>query len=259
MDPIVLPTAEVIRFGIVLCRTAGIMVFAPLFGSGAIPYQIRILFALVSTFVLAPSLPLRNLPADFGLPSLLGFVAGELLIGLVLGLASYFVFAGLQLAGQVMSFQLGFSIINVIDPQTQVETSVISFLENFIGVAFFLLINGHHWFFSAVTESFAYLPVTGLRLTGPVVQEFVRLAAGILVSGVQIAAPVIAVTVIADVVLGIIARVAPQIHIMIVAMPLKTLIGFTCMSLSFYFLPQVLGDRFMLLYKEMFALIHRLA
>jgi flagellar biosynthetic protein FliR len=158
-----------------------------------------------------------------------------------------------------MAFQLGFSIINVIDPQTQVETSVISFLENFIGIAFFLLINGHHWFFTAVSESFGYLPVTGVRLEGPVVERFVHLSADVLVSGIQIAAPVIAVTVIADVVLGIITRVAPQIHIMIVGMPLKTLIGFTCMSLSFYFLPQVLGQRFMMLFRDMFALLHRLA
>jgi flagellar biosynthetic protein FliR len=258
MDPLVLPLAEVIRFGIVLLRTAGIMVFAPLFSSSTIPFQIRILFALVSAFVLAPCLSLSDIPVDFGLPSLLGFAAGELMFGLVLGLTSYFVFAGLQLAGQIMSFQLGFSIINVIDPQTQVETSVISFLENFIGIAFFLLINGHHWFFKAVSESFGYLPVTGLRLQGPAVEGFLHLSADILISGIQIAAPVIAVTVITDVVLGIITRVAPQIHIMVVGMPLKTLVGFTCMSFSFYFLPQVLGQRFMNLYKEMFALLHRL-
>jgi len=121
---------------------------------------------------------------------------------------------------------------------------------------FFLLINGHHWFFLAVSDSFRYLPVEGVRLHGPVIQEIIRLSSQVLVAGVQIAAPVLAVTIICDVVLGIIGRAAPQIQILIVGMPLKTLVGFTCLSISFYFLPQLLGKLFMQLYQNLFAFMH---
>ncbi len=235
MDPISFSSAEVVRFAVVLFRVAGIMVFAPFFSSHSIPYQVRVVLTLVATMALVPALPLGRLPAELTLRSAVGMAAGEAVFGLVLGLAALFIFAALQLAGQIIAFQLGFSIINLIDPQSEVEMSVISFLQNFIGLILFLLINGHHWFFMAVSDSFGYVPVTGLKLQGPLVLELVRLSSQVLSAGVQIAAPVIAVTVLTDIVLGIIGRVAPQVNILIVGMPVKLLVGFVCLSLSFYF------------------------
>jgi len=76
--------------------------------------------------------------------TLLGLVMGEVAFGMMLGLVASFIFAGLQFAGQVVGFQLGFSLANLIDPQSEVETSVVSFLYYYLGVLLFLLINGHH-------------------------------------------------------------------------------------------------------------------
>jgi flagellar biosynthesis protein FliR len=259
MDPIFFSNAEVVRFAIVLFRVAGIMVFAPFFGSHSVPYQVRVVLTLMVTFALAPALPLDRIPPEVSLFSLVGTVTGEVIFGLVLGLAAQFVFAAMQLAGQIIAFQMGFSIINLIDPQSEVEMSVISFLENFIGLILFLLVNGHHWFFLAVSDSFTSLPVTGLRLHGPLVFEVVRLSAQVLSIGVQIAGPVIAVTVLTDIVLGILGRVAPQVNILIVGMPAKLLVGFGCLSLSFYFLPQFLGGQFTALSRELFAIVRKAA
>jgi flagellar biosynthetic protein FliR len=258
MDSVFFSEAEIFRFAIVLFRVAGIMVFAPLFGSSSIPYQAKAVLTLVATVALVPALPAASLPGQLTLTSLAGLAAGEAVFGLVLGLGASFVFAGMQLAGQIISFQLGFSIVNLIDPQSEVETSIFSFLQNFVGLLLFLLINGHHWFFQAVSESFNYLPVAGIHLKGPVALEFIRLSSQVLVFGVQIAAPVIAITVVADVVMGIVGRVAPQINMLIVGMPLKVLAGFGALSISFYFLPQLLGESYLKLSRELFALLHRL-
>jgi flagellar biosynthesis protein FliR len=259
MEPILFTNAEIVRFAVVLFRLAGIMLFAPFFGSRSIPYQARVVLTLVATFALVPALPIEKVPEELTLVSLLGTVAGEAVFGLMLGLVAQFSFGAMQLAGQLIAFQLGFSIINVMDPQSEVEMSVISFMENFIGLLLFLLANGHHWFFIALRDSFTYLPVTGLKLHGPLVFEVVRLSSQVLTLGVQIAAPVIAVTVLADIVMGIIARVAPQVNILIVGMPAKLLIGFGCLSLSFYFLPQLLGEQFSSLSRELLSLVRKVA
>jgi flagellar biosynthesis protein FliR len=258
MDPAYFPLKEVLRFGIVLFRVSGVFLFAPLFGSRSIPMQFKAVLALLTTAALLPTVPLEAVPDEFGLGSLFLCAVGQLMIGMVLGMAASFVFAGLQLAGQLISFQLGFAIINLIDPQSDVEMTVFSFLENFLGLLFFLLINGHHWFFLAISESYRSLPVQGVTLQGPLVGEMVRLSSGMLVAAVQIAGPVIAVTALMDIVLGIIGRVAPQIHILIVGMPLKTLIGFGCLSFSFYFLPQWLARSFIELQRTLFNLAHAL-
>ncbi len=259
MDSVLISMQEVVRFSVVLARVGGVLVFAPFFSSRSIPAQAKVVLALVASLALLPAVPLSKMPEDLGIGAILGIGLGQMVFGMVIGLTASFVFAGMQMAGQLISFNLGFAIINLIDPQSEVEVSVFSLLEEYLGLLFFLLLNGHHWFFLAVTESFNYLPVTGLQLKGPVVQEVVRLSAQVLVSGVQIAGPVLAVTIICDVVLGIIGRAAPQIPVLIVGMPLKTLAGFACLSISFYFLPHLLGGIFTQLFHDLFALIRAMA
>jgi flagellar biosynthesis protein FliR len=255
MTPILFSTAEVIRFMIVLLRVTGIMIMAPLFSSQTIPMYIRVAFTLMVSFVLAPSMPLKTLPTELGLGNLAGLFVGEILFGVVLGFAATCVFGGFQFAGQMISFQLGFSLINIIDPQTQVESSVFSFLQDYICLLFFLLINGHHWFLLAVNQSFTLMPVGGVHIQAPLIHYLVGLSSELLVIGIRIAGPIIAVTIIADVVMGIIGRTAPQINILIVGMPLKTLVGFSCLSFSLYFLPRYLEGIFSALYRTLFSLI----
>jgi flagellar biosynthesis protein FliR len=256
MTPILFSTAEIVRFLIVLLRISGIMLLAPFFSSQTIPIHIRAAFALVTSFVLAPSLPLQAVPAELNLGNMVMLFPGELLYGVLLGFAAVCVFAGFQFAGQIISFQLGFSLINVIDPQTEVESSVFSFFQNYLGLLFFLLINGHHWFLLAINKSFAILPVGGAHIEASLAEYLIRLTAELLVIGLRIAGPVIAVSIITDVVMGVIGRAAPQINILIVGMPLKTLVGFGCLSFSFYFLPRYLGGVYSALYKTLFSLAH---
>jgi len=256
MTPLFFSTAEIIRFAIVLTRISGIMIFAPFFNNQSLPLQIRIAFSLVTAFVLAPSLPLTKLPVELGLANIATIFMNEVLVGIILGLAALCVFAGLQFAGQIISFQLGFSLINLIDPQSNVESTAFSFLYNYIGLLLFLLINGHHWFLLAVNESFGSLPVGGINIQAPLVEYIVRLTAQILVIGLRIAGPVIAITVITDIVIGVIGRTAPQINVLIVGMPLKLLVGFGCISFSFYFLPRYLGGVYSALFKTLSSLVH---
>jgi flagellar biosynthetic protein FliR len=255
MAPILISTAEIVRFAVVLLRISGIMVFAPFFSNQALPAQVRIAFSLVAAFVLAPSLPLKGLPVELGLGNITAVAANEILLGFILGFAALCVFAGLQFAGQIISFQLGFSLINVIDPQSNVEAPVFSFLQNYIGLLLFLLVNGHHWFLTAINESFNVLPVGGIQIQSPLAEYVVRLTAQILVIGLRIAGPVIAVSVITDAIMGIIGRTAPQINIIIVGMPLKLLVGFGCLSFSFYFLPRYLEEIYSALFKTLFLLV----
>ncbi len=256
MTPILFSTAEIVRFMIVLLRISGIMILAPFFSSQSIPVYVRIAFSLVASLVLAPSLPLSTLPAELTLSNIAAIFPAEILFGLLLGFAAVCVFAGFQFAGQIVSFQLGFSLINMIDPQSEVEFSVLSFLKNYLGLLFFLLINGHHWFLLAVNESFALLPVGGAHIQAPLLAYLVHLSGELLVIGLRIAGPVIAVTVITDIAMGVLGRAAPQINILIVGMPVKTLVGFGCLSFSFYFFPRYLDGIYSGLYRTLFSLVH---
>ncbi len=259
METTQISLTDIVRFSMVLTRVGGIMVFAPFFSSRSIPSQAKVALSLISSFALFPVVPASSLPADINLGTFLVLSLSQVMYGVLIGLISNFLFAGMQLAGQLISFNLGFSIINLIDPQSEVEVSVFSLLQNYVGLMFFFLMNGHHFFFLAVSESFNYLPLNGLTIKGPLVDQVIRLSSQVLVSGVQIAGPVLAVTIIIDIVLGIIGRAAPQIQVLIVGMPLKILVGFGCLSISFYFLPHLLGKSFEQLYQVLMAVTRSMA
>jgi flagellar biosynthesis protein FliR len=254
MDANLISLKDIIRFSMVLTRVAGIMTFAPIFNSRSIPMQSKAVLCLVVSFAMFPVVPASQIPAEINAGTFLTMTLVQIFYGFVIGLAASFLFAGMQLAGQLISFGMGFSIINLIDPQSDVEVSVFSLFQNYIGLLFFFMINGHHWFFMAISESFNYLPVAGLAIKGPLVDEIIHLSANILVAGIQIAGPILAVTLILDMVLGIIGRAAPQIQILIVGMPLKILVGFGCLSVSFYYLPHLLGKSFEKLFLDLIAI-----
>ena len=252
-----LPIAEVMRFVIVLTRLSGIMLCAPFFTGGYMPAHIRVVFTFFATLALTPALPLGNIPTGLGLGSIAVLLLYEIIFGLVIGFTALCIFAGLQLGGQIISFNIGFSMINLIDPQTQVNMPIFSFIINYIGLLLFILINGHHFFLLAVYESFTTLPVGGFVLDGPLINQIVGFTASLFVIGIKIAGPIIVVVVVVDIIVGLIGRAAPQIHVLVVGMPLKILVGFATLSISLYFFPRYLESLFLSLSRTIHALVVR--
>ena len=248
------PIAEVMRFVIVLTRLSGIMLVAPFLSAGYIPLHIRVVFTLFATLALTQALPLGNIPLEPSMGSITVLLFFEMLFGVVVGFSALCIFAGLQMAGQIIAFKMGFAMINLIDPQTRVNMPIFSFILNYIGILLFLIINGHHFFFLAVSESFTNIPVGGFVFNGPLLNQIVGFTAAIFVIGVKIAGPLIVVVIIVDVVVGVIGRTAPQLHVMVIGMPLKILAGLALLSVSLYFLPRFLESLFLPLSRVIQAL-----
>jgi flagellar biosynthetic protein FliR len=248
------PIAEVTRFTIVLTRLGGIMLIAPFFAGGYVPLPIRVALTLFIALAMTLAFPLGNIPLELGMGSITVILLLEFLFGLVIGFTGQCIFAGLQMAGQIMAFKMGFSMINLIDPQSSVNMPILSFLMNYIGLLLFIMINGHHFFLLAVHQSFTTLPVGGFTLPGPLVNQIVGFTANVFVIGVKVAGPLIVTLIIVDVIVGVIGRTAPQIHVMVLGMPLKILIGFFILSVSLYFLPRYLESLFLPLSRTLRAL-----
>ena len=249
-----LPVAEVIRFVIVLTRLSGIMLVAPFFTGGYMPVHIRAVFTLFAALALTAALPLGNIPSEPGLGSIAVLLLFEILFGIVIGFAALCIFAGVQFGGQIIAFNIGFSMINLIDPQTQVNMPIFSFILNYVALLLFILINGHHFFLLAVHESFTTLPVGGFVLDGPLVNRIVDFTASIFSIGIKIAGPIIVVIVVVDVIVGIVGRTAPQLHVLVIGMPLKIIVGLAVLSVSLYFMPRFFESLFLSLSRTINAL-----
>jgi flagellar biosynthetic protein FliR len=231
------------RASLVGARVSAMMIFAPFLGSLAIPARIKVGFTVVLTALLYPVVGVSTLSLDH--PPWLRIVGGELLVGLVLGLTLQFIFDGVQLAGQILGFQLGYSLVNLIDPTTDVDTPVLSIFHQAVALLIFLQLDIHHWILRGLAKSFTYCRPGTVIVTPLATQELWRAAGGMLVVAVQIAAPALLATILIDLTLGMIGKASPQLPVLFVGLSIKSVAAFAILVGSLRFWPSVLEKYFL--------------
>lgn len=235
-------------------RVGSMMAFIPLFGSGAIPNQIKAALTVALTAFLYP-IATPHLAAS-GAIDWLQLILGEMAIGLVIGLVIQFVFEATQMTGQILGFQLGLSLENIIDPQTQADTPLLSIFCQTIAILIFFQLDVHHWMLRALADSFHFLPIGAVIATPAATSALIREAAVMIVVGVQIAAPVLVATMLTDVALGFIGRASPQLPVMLVGISVKDLIGLAVLGFSIMLWPSQLEGHFEHAFRAAEYLLH---
>lgn len=219
-------------FFLILIRVSVVLFLFPIFGGNMIPSLAKAGFALILSLFFLPVVhvdpglfPTR--PVQF-----LILVASELIIGISLGLTVHLFFAGVQLAGQMVGFQMGFAIINVMDPQTGMQVSIIDQIGYWVALLVFLSLNGHHIFISALGESFQLVDVGMISLKSGLFPKMLTLASDLFVIAIKIGAPAIAALLFTSAAFGISAKFAPQMNILIAAFPVKIVVGLIFFGIS---------------------------
>jgi flagellar biosynthetic protein FliR len=239
-----IPLSQLQTFFLIFLRVGAIMMTVPLFGSKNIPVLLKAGLLLSVSIVLFPVLQLDHIPF---LTEIIPFclkVIGEIVLGVTIGLSVRLLFAGIQLAGQLAGFQMGLAIVNVMDPQTSAQVPILAQFNNLIAMLVFLATNAHHWFLRAIVESFRLVPPSEFRFSYTLMEQLMMLGSNMFIIAVKIGAPIMATMLITSVALGLVARTVPQMHIFIVAMPLKILIGLLLLSLTVPYLASFLREVF---------------
>jgi len=241
---------------LVLIRLSGVMVFAPVFSSEAIPKRIKAGFILAMSILVAPlvsALPTAH--ADLGvLP-----VLGELSVGLVLGLSLSMLSEVLLFAGQVFGFQFSFSLVNLLDPNTSIQTPLMGQLLTLLGTVVLVAAGLHRTILLAVVRSFTDAPVGNVFFSGSAGLSLVRLLSGVFFAALQLAAPVLAATLLAEVTIAVLGKISPQLPVMMVAVPAKALLGYIVLIGSLALWPRFIEAHFSILLDGAEQLIKRAA
>lgn len=205
----------------------------PLFGERTVPVRVKAGLSIILTLIIFPHIPASSLPAISENTLVLFMkIAGEVMIGLLIGLIGRFIFVGIQLCGQIIGFQMGFAIANIVDPVTSTQVSIIAELYYLIAILLFLTFDMHQVFIAAIVESFSIIPPYGFRMKGEIAQALVVYSSNLFLVAVKIGAPVIAALTLLNVSLAIIARTVPQINIFIVGFPLQIMTGLLFIGLG---------------------------
>ncbi len=232
----------ILRGAAIGMRISAAILFMPFFGSAAIPRQIKALLVLVVTATLYPVIPValqRITPFAIARMAL-----SEIVLGLIMGLCLQFVFEAVQMAGQITGFQLSFSLVNVIDPQTNVDTPVLANLHQLCMLMIFLQLNVHHWMLRAVAQSFERVPPGSVTFGAEQVRLLFHAAGSMFTAGLQLAAPVVLATMVLDVTVGFVSKAAPQLPALFLSVPLKSLLGYIVLALALGLWPTFFENQF---------------
>ncbi|MBP9019994.1 MAG: flagellar biosynthetic protein FliR [Syntrophobacterales bacterium] len=231
-------------FILIFLRVSTIIVLVPILGDASVPVRVKGGLSILITSLLFPFVKLDASALGFDVATLFLRMAGEVMVGAVIGFTVRLVFAGIQLAGQLVGFQMGFAIVNVIDPANSAQVSIIAEFLYLVAALLFLSLNGHHVFIGAIAESFRLAPPTGLHLTGPVLQGLMTFMKDMFELALKIGAPVIAMMFFMSVGLGLVARTVPQINVFIVGFPLQIAVGLIGIGLAMPFFVTIAGRCF---------------
>ncbi len=230
---------QVAAFLLVLTRTSGIFFISPFLGSMNVSARVRGCAAVALAVILFPVVVKESVVQAPATVIMFAFtVAKEMFVGWLIGLVGYITLSAINMAGKIMDMQVGFAMVQMMDPTTQQQTGLIgTFLYN-LSIIYFLITNGHHVIISALAESFRVIPLDSMVWNDSLPQFMNDLTAGIFMNGMKIAMPVTFAILLTNVGLGILARTMPQMNIFVVGIPMQLMIGITMVSmvLPFYIL-----------------------
>ncbi|EAX48650.1 flagellar biosynthetic protein FliR [Thermosinus carboxydivorans Nor1] len=256
MDVITIMQSQLGFFLLIFTRVTGILTTAPILGSRNIPVYTKAGFALILSYILTPIVVQRShiiVPDQFG--AYVFLVIGELLIGLILGYISSMIFYAVQMAGQLLDMQIGFGIVNIIDPQSGQQLPLIGNFKYIFSLLVFFATNGHHILLSALFTSFKTVPVGAAVFRPQLADLVIDITFSVLIIALKISLPILVAIFLTDIAMGILARIMPQMNIFIVGIPGKIIVGIFMLALTLPFYITLLEVGFSAMYKDIYRLL----
>ena len=225
---------EMAVFAMVLIRVSVILFMFPVFGSNLIPMPVKAGMSLLLSLYLTPVVTVS--PQSFPNTILEGgvLVLSEAVMGLTLSLVVRFFFAAVQVGGQLVGYQMGFAIANVFDPVSGGQMSILSNFAFWVTLILFMVLDGHHMFIRALAHSFEMVPVGHLYPGKSIMPSMIKLSSGMFSLSLQISGPAIVALLLVNAAFGIVAKVVPQINILIVAFPINVSMGLFFFGVSLH-------------------------
>lgn len=230
-----LSMAQLEAFLLIFIRMTGLFILSPIFGRNNLPavFKIGFSFFLAVIFVNVNEIPAVSMSTNISLYAI--YIIKELLVGLIIGYATYVIMSAIYLAGQMIDMQVGFGSVNVLDATSNIQVPLTSNFYYMYIILIFLTLNGHFFIIQALFRSFEIIPIDMIGFNINFVPEVIDIMQEMFEIALRIAAPIIATIFVADVVLGVLSRTIPQMNVFQLGMPLKVIIGLAVIMVTFLY------------------------
>ncbi len=244
MDLQLIPVHQFQAFLICTARVAGFISAIPVYFGSQTPARIKVPLVFAISLLLFPVLSPALPEISFNPVFFLFFTINETLLGLLIGLISRLIFTTVEFGGTIIGYQMGFAAANIFDPQHESQISLISQFQNVFAILIFLALDGHHIFIKTAARSYQLLPPGQLDLSGESIPYLMELNSRMISLVVQFSAPVLAVLLLSGLILGILARVFPQLNVFLLSFPLNIGISFVVIALTLDMVANLLRREF---------------
>jgi flagellar biosynthetic protein FliR len=205
-------------------RVLAVFTSAPVFSSRVFPVRARVALAFLVALACQASLPDAPI-IGFNDTRAVGVLVQQVGVGLSIGFAVRLVFAAVELAGELVGFQMGLNFASFFDPSMNSQSSAVARFFSQMTSLLFVVMNGHLMVLMAVNRSFVAFPIDQNFLQALARMKLYQLGSDLFASALWIAMPMIGMLMFSNLALGIISRVAPQLNIFAIGFPITLLVG----------------------------------
>jgi flagellar biosynthetic protein FliR len=223
---------QVFAGGLVFARLAPILMLIPGFGETFVPARIRLSLALLLALVLFPVVGASAPPIPAAVSGVAGAVIKETLIGLMIGTILRMFMTSLASAGELVSIQTTLGFAQTANPTQAAPSTTLGTFLQLIGIVLIMTTNLHHLFLSAMVRSYTIFPFAKVIQVADANALAIQTVSRSFALGLQLAAPVVAFSLIFNVAAGLVGRVMPQFQIYFVSAPLMIVLGLSLFALS---------------------------
>lgn len=256
MDLQLLSIDQFQTFLICFSRVAGFVGAIPIIISNQTPARIKAGLAFMLALVLYPIMSPSVMPGSIAPLGLLLLMINEVLLGSMIGLIARMVFTAVEYGGTIIGYQMGFAAANVFDPSSERQIELISQFQNIFAILIFLAVDGHHIFLHIAVRSYEILPPGALNISGEAIPYLMSLSSKIFSLGIQFSAPLLAVLLLSGLILGILARVFPQLNVFLLSFPINIGTAFAVIGLTLPLVSILLRREFDNLGERFVTLLH---
>ncbi len=230
-------------FILILVRISGFIFTAPFFSLQNVPFRIKIglsvFLAAILFFTVPYTTPEYNTVIEFAV-----LVIKEVLAGAIMGLFANIAYYILAFAGQIIDMEIGFSMVNELDPMTNIQTTITANLYGYLILLIMFITNMHHYFLRAIIDSFQIIGIGKVNFDPNIYRLMVQFITDYFFIGFRIVLPIFAAILIVNTILAILAKIAPQLNMFVVGMQIKIFVGLIVLAMIMELVPAVADNIF---------------
>ena len=223
---------------LILVRITGYVFTAPFFSLKNVPIRIKAGFSIFLAAILLYTVPYTT--PEYS--TVIGFavlIVKEALAGAIMGLFANIAYQIIAFSGQFIDMEIGFSMVNVFDPTTNIQTTITSNLYGYLVLLVMFITNLHHYFIRAIVDSFQLIEIGKVSFSPNLYQLMVGFITDYFIIGFRIVLPVFAAILIVNTLLAILAKIAPQMNMFVVGMQIKIFVGLIVLAVIMELIPGV--------------------